>query len=144
MYETGLSALHAFGDGMAWTAHNVANINTPDYQSWSNTYTEGPVGGVRSAVSPSETPPLTVDRVSLSLEAAEAAYGDKALPSPTAEAGYAAGYDFAGLAANNVDLARETTDMILAQRGFEANALYIAVRAETDNSLLGMLVDYRV
>ncbi len=138
MYETGLSALHAFGDGMAWTAHNVANITTPNHQSWSGTYAEGPIGGVRLHVSPSETPSFTVDRVSLSLEAAEAAYGDAAPALP------AAGYDVAGLAADTVDPARETTNMILAQRGFEANALFIAVRAETDGSLLGMFLDDRV
>lgn len=124
MYDDNLSALNAFSDAVTVTAHNIANVNTADFRSLSGTYTGTPSGNVRLAVSSSDAGFDVQDRVTLSLRADEPAYADEA-----------------GI--NNVDLGREMVNLTVAQRGFEANAVTIAARADTDNVVLG-LVDTRV
>ena len=126
MYDDTLSALNAYSDGMAFTAHNIANSNTPDFRSRAYSYAGDFSGSVKAWQDPGNAPLNNGDWVSLS------GLGDDALASM-----YYGGMN------NTVDAGRETVNMIIAQRGFEANAAAIMARSENDATTLGLIADYR-
>lgn len=113
-YSISSSALIAYGDGLSDTAHNLANMNTPNFKAWSHTYSEVGSGGVR--IDPySQSLFLIQDRVDFTLdqnsEESEEIRAELIPPE--------------GIDSNNVDYAREITNMIEDQRAFEANAAMI-------------------
>lgn len=128
-------AMIAFGEGVGVTAHNIANINTEDFRSWSRVYTSQGAGeGVRAHVRPGGTPASTGDRVTLS-----SLDGLEPSDEPSA-AGAANGMP----GTNTVDAGREMANLLADQRAFEANAAVISTRDEMDAGLLGMVADRRV
>ncbi len=128
MVYDNLSALNAFSNGMAVSAHNIANLSTANFTSWDYHYSEGPVGNVEL-------------QVNYPLEQTDNADALNPLP-PTFD-------DYTGLAYNNVDLAREFTGQIATEHAFAANAVVIRTRDEMAESLYNQvhgpgLVSYRV
>ena len=130
MYDN-LSALNAYGNGLNVVAHNLANMNTAGYEARSFAYGAGPAGTVEVQVAPPNAglpEGFGQDRVTLSggLEASGQAGGRLTLPYT-----------------NTVDVSREMVNMIVAQRGFEANTVAIAARADMGDAALGLVVDRR-
>lgn len=123
--STAQSALSAMSTAMAVSANNVANVNTDGYKAKDARLETGPQGqGVRVA-----------DVVP---DGSAGGYRPVAV-SGLNEAGV---YEpsVAMVETSNVDLARETVDMIETSRAFEANV--VAVRTQDD--MLGTLLDLRV
>ncbi len=116
MVYDNLSALNAFSNGMAVSAHNIANVNTPNFTGWEYHYGAGPGGTVQ----------LQVDNNPIRLDNADAL---NPLPPTFYE------NETIGMANNTVDLATEFTKQISTQNAFEANAVAIRTRDEMDDSL---------
>lgn len=118
------SAMNAFSVDMQARAHNIANVNTPEFKAQTVTLTSGPqdhgvlVGRVHSDSTPGSLYPGGVS--------ADTAGGQS----------YAPGY----IEGSNTDVAREYVHMSATQRAYEANALM--VRAQDD--MAGMLLDMKV
>ena len=119
------SALSAFSTSMAVTANNVANINTDGYKSQDARLETGPDGqGVRVSDIVRDDSPGGYQPESVS------AYNQAGVYEPSA-----------GLVeTSNVDLARQTVDMIQTSRAFEANTVTI----RSQDQMLGTLLDMRV
>lgn len=129
MYDN-LSALNAYGDGLNVIAHNIANMNTSGYEARSFAYGAGPANTVEVQVSPPNSglpEGFGQDRVTLSTDLGPEARDMGVAPPFT----------------NTVDQAREMVNMIVAERGFEANVVTIAARAELGDAALGLVVDRR-
>lgn len=109
--NSGLSALRAFGEKMAVTGNNVANMNTEEFKKSRAILKEGSNGDVQVEVDRVNTPGPTI------VEINDGKMTEKEL--------------------SNVDLAEEISQTILAQRGYEANLTTIKTRDE----MLGTLVD---
>ncbi len=123
--ETNLSALGAFGTGMAVTANNIANVNTNGFRA-SRTHLEtGPQDqGVRVAeIRESTTPGPLVP----SLERVE----DPDTGRVSTEYQYVEG--------SNTDLAREMVDMISTQNAYDANAAVIRTESEMSGTVLDLI-----
>lgn len=140
MYSTNLSAMNAFSDGVAITAHNVANINTTPYQSRNFAYGSGPAGTVEVQESPS----LADQRAAIGGEQRQS----QPPAAPLVEANRDSIADNnswnTGPIYNNVSLERQMVNLITAQRGFEANAVFISEQAATEqDALRGLMADYR-
>ncbi|KHK02178.1 flagellar basal body rod C-terminal domain-containing protein [Desulfovibrio sp. TomC] len=119
------SALSAMGTSMAVAANNVANVNTDGYKSKDVRLTTGPNGqGVRVG------DVVTDDSAGGYRPAAVSAQNEAGVYEPTA----------AMVETSNVDLARQTVDMVETSRAFEANAAVI----RTQDDMLGTLLDTRV
>ncbi len=119
------SALGALSTSMAVTANNVANADTDGYKSQEANLTTGPGGqGVEVAsVSGGDSPGgLNPAKVS--------AYDEAGVYEPSA-----------GLVEmSNVDLVRQSVNMVEASRAFEANVAVI----RTADDMAGTLLDMRV
>ncbi|MFP5258037.1 MAG: flagellar basal body rod protein FlgC [Acidobacteriota bacterium] len=123
--SSALSGLSAMSTSMAVTANNVANFNTDGYKSRDARLETGPGGqGVRVA--------------ELAVDDAPGGYRPAAV-SARNEAGV---YEpsVALVETSNVDLARESVDMLETSRAFEANAAVV----RTQDDMLGRLIDLRV
>lgn len=140
MYEDNLSALHAFSQGVAQTAHNIANMNTDGYTAQSFTYGAGPTGSVTPngaslgtvEFQPSQSAPLVPAGDSVTLF------------SPSPYVADSMGWNMAPVY-SNVEVTREMVNLIQAQNGFEANAVTIVQRAQTEHdALLGLFADSKV
>lgn len=134
-YSVSAVAMTAFDQGVNTEAHNLANVNTRDFQAWSRVYSEGEAGGGPRAVIRDGQDAFNVrDSVSISfLEPSDL--------DPSAEDGLTPPELMDG---NTVDMARETVNLITDQRAFEANAAVIATQQVLDADLLGLIVDQRV
>lgn len=129
-YSVSAVAMNAFGQGLNTEAHNLANVNTRDFQAWSRVYSEGEAGGgPRAVIRDGQDAFATGDRVSISF--LEPSAEDGATPPELMDG-------------NTVDVARETANLITDQRAFEANAAVIATQQILDADLLGLIVDQRV
>ncbi len=127
-----LSAMNAFADGMAVSAHNIANISTPNYTSVQYNYGAGPANNVELQVDPNP---------------AQIVSPNQSAPPPITQSPLI--YETYGMANNTVDLAREFTVQIATEHAFEANAIAISTREEMEQSLYNQiygppLVSYRV
>lgn len=120
------SAMNAFGTGMAATAHNVANVNTPEFHPQQVYYQTGPQGQGVEVGGVTQGPYLPVPPQPESAYPA-APLADGLLP-PEA------------LAPSQTELASEFTSMISAQRAYEANAATI----RTWDVMQGVIVDMKV
>ena len=119
------SALSAMSTSMAVTANNVANINTDGYKSKDVRLATGPGGqGVRVG------DVVEDDSAGGYRPAAVSAQNEAGVYEPTAEM----------VETSNVDLARQTVNMVETTRTFEANAAVI----RTQDDMLGTLLDTRV
>lgn len=132
MYEDNLSALKAFSEGVALTAHNVANVNTDGFNPISFAYGAGPAvpgstGSVLGNVQLQPSPPALVPR------------GDSVtLFAPSPVVADDIGWNTAPVY-SNTDVSREMVNLMVAQNGFEANAETIAQRALTEQEALSGL-----
>lgn len=131
MYYTNLNAMNAFADGLANTAHNVANINTDFYQSRNFAYGAGPTGNVevqesQNAVQSQAKPPVAPVQEAIRDSIADSSSWGT------------------GPIANTVSLERQMINLIIAQNGFEVNAIFIAQQAATEQEALrGLMANYR-
>ena len=111
--QSALSGLTAFSTQVAVTAHNVANVTTDGFKKSRTELIAVESGGVRSAIQKDETAGPTI-------------LNDT-------------GYGPAQLELSNVDLAEETVNRIIGQRGFEANIQTV----KTADEMLGTILDIR-
>ena len=112
------SALSAFGNGMQATAHNIANVNTRDFEPQTYAYTTGPA----------EESVLFLPKAGFDQPMDPPSY-----PDPTL------GY-WTDIINNSVDIPREMVNMITNQRAYEANARTIAAMEDTSGVVLDMVV----
>ncbi len=105
-----LSAMSAFATGVQGSAYNIANISTDNFQPVAVHYQSGRPAGQTEQ---------GVRPVVTRPEPVPA----NALAQPS-----------------HTDLARETVNLIINQRGFEANAAVV----RTTDAMLGVLIDLRV
>lgn len=110
--HSGLSGVRAFDQKVGAAARNVANASTPGYEKLRAVHAESAGGGVASHLERVTTGPVVPDL------AAEGA--------PPVEL-------------SNVDLAEETVEMLLGQRGYEANLQTL----RTVDQMLGILLDVK-
>jgi flagellar basal-body rod protein FlgC len=119
------SALSALSTSMAATANNVANADTPGYKSQEVRLADGPDGqGVQVAdvARDDAAGGLTPSMVS--------ALNEAGVYEPTASV----------VEMSNVDLVRQSVNMVEASRAFEANVAVI----RTADDMAGTLLDLRV
>lgn len=107
-----ISALSSFGTQMNVTANNVANVNTDGFKRSRTVLEEGQNGSVTPRVEKINTPGPVVQE---GLESGE-----------TREL-------------SNVDIAKEITDTIPTQRGYEANLKVV----QTMDEMLGKVIDMK-
>lgn len=112
-----VSALNAFSVGMHGTAYNIANVNTDKFQPVAVHYQSGKPADL--GVQPVVTRPPS----------------ESAAPAPCNELEAS----WAKVPQSNVELSREFTNMIINQRGFEANAVTI----RTGDEILGTVLDLK-
>ena len=111
--QSALSGLTAFSTQVAVTAANVANVTTDGFKKSRTELIAVESGGVRSAIQKDETAGPTILNHT--------------------------GYGPAQLELSNVDLAEETVNRIIGQRGFEANIQTV----KTADEMLGTILDIR-
>lgn len=109
--HSGLSALRAFGTKMEVTANNVANVNTEEFKKSRAILKEGSNSNVEVEIDRVNTPGPTIVEIE----------SDKMTEKEL----------------SNVDLAEEIPQIILSQRGYEANLTTI----KTWDEMLATLVD---
>ncbi len=108
-----LSALKAFDRKMGVSADNIANVNTPEYQSKKATLTEVPGGGVKATISRPERPENSAAEVT-------AAPGEEKTPS-------------------DVNLDEELPEMMVTKRGYQANLKMLQAQDEMLGTALDIL-----
>jgi len=111
--QSALSGLTAFSTQVAVTADNVANVTTDGFKKSRTELIAVESGGVRSAIQKDETAGPTILNNT--------------------------GYGPAQLELSNVDLAEETINQIIGQRGFEATIQTIKIADE----MLGTILDIK-
>ena len=111
--HTALSGLSGFSKKIEVTAHNVANVNTDGYRRSDVDVVEVETGGV--------LPVIEKDNAE----------------GPTVLKDIGQGPEQVQL--SNVDLGREVIDLIIGQRGFEANLRTLT----TADAMLGSILDIR-
>lgn len=111
--QSALSGLTAFSTEIAVTAHNVANVHTDGFKKSRTELLAMESGGVRAAAQKDET-------------------AGPAILNNT-------GYGPAQLDLSNVDLAAEAVNLIIGQRGFEANIQAL----KTADEMLGHILDIK-
>lgn len=120
MTQESIQALSALGKAVEVTSGNLANVNTPEYQARRLRLEDGPGGrGVRAShvdVDTTPGPPIAEQR--------------------PVDAGRAA----APRSGSNVDVARETVDLIRSQNAFAANAAMVRAWDETTGLLVNRTV----
>ena len=124
--DSNLQALQVFGRSLAETAHNIANVNTPEFESRRVDLADGPGGqGVEVAA-------VLPDTTEGPLQAASSG-----LPSQVRSAdhpGYVEG--------SNTDLATELVNVIRDERAFQANATAIRMRMEAEGVVMSELTGF--
>ncbi len=108
-----LSALDAFSTKMAVIANNIANINTDDYKKSRAILEERQNGGVDVSIQEIDTP---------------------GSPVP-----YEEGSNIQAQETSNVDLGEEIVQMMLTQRGYEANLKSLQVQDEMRGTVLDIV-----
>ncbi len=131
MYDN-LSAMNAFAGGMATSAHNIANISTSNFNAWDYHYGAGAASNVQLQVDPTPTQIANPNHVP----------PPPPMQNPVVD-------EAQGLTTNTVDLAREFTNQIYAERAFETNAIAITTRSEMEQTLYNQvhgpsMISYRV
>jgi flagellar basal-body rod protein FlgC len=111
--QSALSGLTAFLTQVAVTAHNLANVITDGFKKSRTELIAVDSGGVRSAIQKDETAGPTILNNT--------------------------GYGPAQLELSNVDLAEESVNQIIGQRGFEANIQAL----KTADEMLGRILDIK-
>jgi flagellar basal-body rod protein FlgC len=111
--HTALSGLAAYATQLEVTAHNVANVNTDGFKKSHTEFVSVDTGGVRPVVRKD----------------------DSAGPTVLSDRGH--GPTMVEL--SNVDLGEEAVNLMLAQRGFEANIHTL----KTADDLLGTILDMK-
>lgn len=124
------SAMDAHSRGMAVTAHNLANVNTAGFEPQRAAYATGPQGrGVRlDGVFQGSGLAGAVDR---------SAAGGLSGSAPLSSAAF--GLVPEAVRPGATDPAREMTQMISTQRGYEANARIV----RSGEAMLGTLLDMK-
>ncbi len=108
--SSSIAAIYAFGSKLAGTANNIANVNTDGYKKTVSTISEGKQGLPETNQGKSSTPGPIVQVEGLFKET------------------------------SNVDLAEEFPQMVLAQRGYEANIKSLQTQAELTKLLMDIIV----
>jgi flagellar hook protein FlgE len=111
--HTALSGLSAYAKQVEVTAHNVANVNTDGFKKSHTDFVSVETGGVLPVVRKDDSAGPTV-------------LSDRGQGPTQVEL-------------SNVDLAEETVNQILAQRGFEANLNTL----KTADDMLGTILDMK-
>lgn len=111
--HTALSGLTAFGKKVEVTAHNVANVNTDGFKKLQTDFIEVPVGGVEATVRQDDSPGALVLK--------------DTPPGP------------AQVDVSHTDLGQEAVNLIVSQRGLEANLTML----RTADQVLGTVLDIR-
>lgn len=111
--QTALSVLAAFTKQVEVTGHNVANIDTEEFKKSNTELVSVEIGGVLPVVQKDESAGPTV-------------LSDKGHGGPTMEW-------------SNADLGEETVNLIIGQRGFEANLQTL----NTADQMLGTILDLK-
>jgi flagellar basal-body rod protein FlgC len=106
-----ITALQAHVKKLGVTAHNIANVNSEGYKKYRATMEEDPFGGVR----------VNIGRVNSPGHPYEVVENGQSVVKET----------------SNVDLAEEIPNLMIAQRGYEANLKTI----QTQEKVLGSLLD---
>ncbi len=132
--------MNAFGEGIASSAHNVANISTSDFRSEQVTYGSDPVGNVEALRRPQE--PSRVN------EPLADVINQTPMQSSEQEGGAQAEH-FAGAINNDVDLPREFASQISDTHAFAANVIAVTTRTDMEQNLYNQvngssIVSYRV
>lgn len=109
--NSAISALQAHVKKLGVTAHNIANVNTEGYKKYRATMEEDALGGVTVDIRRVETPGHPY----------EVMQDGQPVTKET----------------SNVDLSQEIPNLMLAQRGYEANIKTI----QTQEKVLGSLLD---
>ena len=109
--SSSLSALNAFGEKMAVTANNVANVETEEFKKSRAVMVEGSNGEVEVNVEKVDEPGPTRTEIE------EGQMVEKEM--------------------SNVDLAEEIPQTMIAQRGYEANLATV----KTEDEMVGTLID---
>ncbi len=127
-----LSAMNAFAGGIATSAHNLANISTNNFNAWEYHYGAGSANTVE----------LQVNHTPFESAHAYNVAPPPAVQNPLMDEGQ-------GFVTNTVDIAREFSNQIFAQRAFETNAIAITTRAEMEQTLYDQvhgpsMISYRV
>lgn len=124
--DSNLSALMAFGTGMAVTANNVANVNTEGFRSSSVNFETGAQDqGVRVSSIQKSSEPGPYIPSSEQVENEQTGY-------PETRATYVEG--------SNTDLAREMVNLNVYQNAYSANIA--AIRAQDE--MQGVVLDLKV
>lgn len=131
-----LSALDAFSKKVAVISNNIANMHTDGYKKSRAILEEGQNGGVEVSIQKIDTPgsPLLYEE-GFNVQAEEASNVD-----PAGEADH--NEEAANVRAeetSNVDPAEETVQMIMAQRGYEANLKSLATQNEMQEAILDIM-----
>jgi flagellar basal body rod protein FlgG len=111
--HSALSALNAFSTKLAVASNNVANANSDGFKKKRATIQEGQHGGVEVSIQEARTPLNPASNN-------ESPGGNDKEPS-------------------NVELAEETTHMILATEGFESNLRYLEAQDEMKRTVLDII-----
>ncbi len=111
--HTALSGLSGFTKQVEVTGHNLANVNTEEFKKSNTELVSVETGGVLPVIRKDESAGPTV-------------LTDRDHGSPT-------------VALSNVDLGGETIDLIIGQRGFEANLQTL----NTADQMLGTILDVK-
>jgi flagellar basal-body rod protein FlgC len=108
--NSSMSALHAHAKKLAVTVHNIANVSSEGYKKYTATMEEDALGGVkvdiRRVVTPGQPYEVTEDGRSVAKET------------------------------SNADLSQEIPNLMMAQRGYEANIKILQTRGKVLGSLL--------
>lgn len=110
-----LSALKAFDKKMGVSADNIANVNTPGYQTKRATISEGPGRGVETTISRED--PLRNSEAPTEVSAPP---GEKTPPS-------------------DVSLEKELPDMMTTRRGYQVNIKMFQAQDEMLGTALDIL-----
>lgn len=111
--HSALSGVAAYAKQVEVSAHNVANVNTDGFKKSQTDLVEGSNGGVRPVVRKD----------------------DSAGPTVLSNRGHGP----TQVELSNVNLAEETVNQIIAQRGFEANINTL----KTADDMLGTILDMK-
>lgn len=108
-----LSALKAYGTGLAVKANNIANTDSENFKKSRAIYSEGVNGGVKTEIQKLDP--------------------DNVFPTENTEARNS------DVQPSNVDLTEEIPGMVIDQRGFEANLKAIKTKEEMLGSILDII-----
>jgi len=123
-----LSALDAFSKKAAVVSNNIANMNTDGYKKSRAILKEGQNGGVEVSIQEIDTPGSPI----LHEEDSNIQTEEASNVNPAGEAEH-------NEETSNVDPAEETVQMIMAQRGYEANLKSLATQNEMQEAILDIM-----